>query len=252
LVVAACGYSDYAEMFAPGYDTSRGSGGAAGAGGIAQTGGFAQTGGAAQTGGYGPGTGGSTTGPGTSLIDDMEEDADGGSQLPPVNGRSGGWYTYNDGTIGGWQNPALPFTMTSIYPMPREGSQWAARTFGAGFTKWGAGLGVSLTTSGTYDASAYTGVVFYAMVGDQAPTSTFRILFLEPRTTCAGCWDHFGKDLTPTKSWQRIAVLFAEAKQLQPTLTPAALDAAHLGDINFLFPPSKPFDLWVDDIAFTK
>jgi hypothetical protein len=261
VVLVACGYSDYAEMFAPSYGTAQGSGGA---GGSAGTGAYVQAGGAAGvTGGSGPGVGGSTSSGGLDLIDDMEEDADGGSGVPRVNGRSGGWYTYNDGTRSGWQNPATPFTMTGIYPMPREGSRWAARTFGAGFTSWGAGLGLSLTSSGTYDASAYTGIVFYAMVGDQAPTTDVRIVFPEPRTIpttdpsgvgkCTSpCWDHFGQDLKPTKSWQRITVVFADARQVQPVVTPAVLDTAHLTGIDWQAPPNKPFDLWVDDIAFMR
>jgi hypothetical protein len=251
IAIAACGYKSYDELFV------------AGQGGSANTGGRAQTGGAAGQGGSArPNTGGSAGSFAIDLIDSMEQDADGGSALPRVNGRTSGWFTYNDGTTSGWQEPRPgAFRMASIYPAPRDGSQWAARTFGNGFTSWGSSMGLNLKSGAAYDASAYAGVVFYAMVGDQAPTSSFRIAFPEPRTVASSdpsglgacssqCWDHFGKDIEPTKTWTSYTVLFAEARQIQPIATPAALDATHLIGISFELGPSAPFDLWIDDIAF--
>jgi len=114
-----------------------------------------------------------------SLIDDLEG-------LPPLipvtDGRAGAWYTYNDNTEGATQTPppcGTPFSPAE--PGARE-SLYAARSTGSGFSDWGAGFGFDLNNMGmeptideetgecvidystrmTYDASAYTGISFYA------------------------------------------------------------------------------------------
>ncbi len=46
----------------------------------------------------------------------------------------------------------------------------AMHTFGSGFTEWGAGFGFALNGPDgglfAYDASAYSGIVFWARLGD--------------------------------------------------------------------------------------
>jgi hypothetical protein len=155
---------------------SSGKGGSSGAGGMGgvtggnaiDTGGVIDTGGATVAGGgagipdtgSGPPTGGAVVGTGGAtsctpnkatgsnpLIDDM---ADGDHGIIPQDGRSGGWYTYDDLSGTG-------VTLTSSNP-----GKICAN--GSGFSIWGAGLGVSLnadaTKTCTYDASIYKGISF--------------------------------------------------------------------------------------------
>jgi hypothetical protein len=66
---------------------------------------------------------------------------DGDGRITTADGRQGSWWTDNDGTDGGVQfpDPNNDFTMSSIgstYPL--TGSKMAARTYGSGFTDWGA------------------------------------------------------------------------------------------------------------------
>jgi hypothetical protein len=130
--------------------------GGAGLGGVKGTGGSLGTGGVmVGTGGI-SGTGGVTacapsraTGS-TALIDNM---ADGDAAIISQDGRSGGWFTYNDGT--GTQTP------TPSAVAAKTG--WIC-TAGSGISAWGAGLAVSLnsdmTKSCTYDVSVYQGISF--------------------------------------------------------------------------------------------
>ncbi len=116
-----------------------GSAGAPGTGGVASTGGATACTPTKATGSY-------------PLIDDMS-DGDGG--IPPQDGRSGGWFTFNDGS--GVQLPSDPGALAAT-------PGWIC-TSGSGFITWGAGLGVTLDsdTSGkscNYDGSVYKGVTF--------------------------------------------------------------------------------------------
>jgi hypothetical protein len=130
--------------------------GGLGAGGVVITGGKAGSGGIIISAGGITGTGGATPcQPGRAtgsnpLIDNM---SDGDGAILQVDGRSGGWYSFNDGN--GTQTP-LPPAITA-----KPG--WICSS-GSGFSTWGAGIGVTLnsdaTKSCTYDASIYKGVAF--------------------------------------------------------------------------------------------
>jgi hypothetical protein len=89
------------------------------------------------------------------LIDDVE-----GSfpKLPAVDGRNGGWFTVHDASNG-------QVTGASAMPLQpaRGSSHFAAGISGAGFTDWGAQLGVSLKSPASgYDASKHCGLRFLA------------------------------------------------------------------------------------------
>src|SRR6185503_13398146 len=110
------------------------------------------------------------------VIDDMED------QTPGISGSLayGTWYVYDDQTMGGHltPQPGMPFTMEPI-PGGRCASEYAMRMSGTGFAEWGAGMGFDFGYGGTVngrvvkipvDARAYSGVRFWARVGQGTTT----------------------------------------------------------------------------------
>ena len=123
--------------------------------------------------------------PGVEVIDDME---DGTQYILSDDGRIGLWYTYNDASPNGTQEPALGFPMYRTRrpngaPDPssqviarecgaglfagEENCSFVARTWGTGQRGWGAGMGVDLNGQGgiknPFDASAFGGIGFFAI-----------------------------------------------------------------------------------------
>lgn len=129
--------------------------------------------------------------PGVVLIDDME---DGSQYVLSDDGRTGLWYTYNDGSVNAVHEPALGFPMYrvlsqdgapqpgAVFP-PRpcgggleapffanetpEDCEFVARSWGTGQRGWGAGVGLDLNgeagAKNPIDASAFAGIGFYAI-----------------------------------------------------------------------------------------
>lgn len=265
LNVALCGLAAVA-IYGCGDETE--GGGSAGTGSTS-TGGASTSTGSGSTGTGSTGTGSDTTsstsastgtgaGADAALIDDME---DGDSAIASSEGRLGYWYTFNDMT--GTQTPAADaFTMESL-PTPRDGSTKAAHTTGTGFKTY-AGIGFNFKLSGTektaYDASGYTGITFWAK---KAPTSIAKVRVTLPDVntdplgkvcTAAGCYDHFGKDLTLTDEWTEFTIPFADLAQIgfgDPK--PAGIDPKQVYGIQFQVEAAMmDFDYWIDDISFTK
>jgi len=204
--------------------------------------------------------------PTESLIDDME---DGDEGILIAAGRRGPWFVLNDGTPGAVQTPAvaMQFTMTAI-PGARGASTYAAHTAGQGFMTYSAVFGFWLNKLGSafkqqYDASAYTGVTFWARLGasDSAALSrAIRVILPDHDTdpdgqvctdAAAGCFDHFGKNITLTPDWVKYTIRFSELQQSGFGFAPPGFDAAHMYGVEFSFPLAAPFDCWIDDIAFT-
>jgi hypothetical protein len=218
-------------------------------------------GGTSTTGGM-PGTDGASGGPKLELIDDMN---DGDGSILATSGRVGAWYTYNDATPMAMQKPEAmtPFTMQAG---GRDGTGYAAATSGSGFTLWGAGMGFNLHDPGdgmngsakvTYDASAYTGLAFWAKAGPGSVTS-LRVNVSDKNTDPAGsvcapadkCNDHFGKDVHLTDAWAFYTMTFDELLQLGWGQSFSALDVAHLYAVQFQVAKGVTFDIWLDDVAF--
>ncbi|HLZ07397.1 MAG TPA: hypothetical protein VKT80_02335, partial [Chloroflexota bacterium] len=135
-----------------------------------------------------------------------------------------------------------------------------------GFSVWGAGMGFNLHDPGDgmngsaktpYDASAYTGIAFWAKAGSGSTTS-LRVNVSDKDTDPAGgtcapadkCNDHFGKDIALTANWAAYTMTFHELLQLGWGQSFAALDAAHLYAIQFQVGKGTTFDVWLDDVAF--
>jgi hypothetical protein len=190
------------------------------------------------------------------LIDDFE---DGNEQVGLRCGRSGLWFTFNDGTTGGVQTPdpsvaCLPSTATG-----RAGSTFAAHTSGSGFTSWGGGIGFHFVSSTrSYDTRPFTGIGFWARVGSTSKT-TMRMDFPDSETDPGGglcgstaqpCFDHFGAMLTFDTTWRYYVVKFADLKQGGWGWVRPSFDSGHVFGIQVQVGGSASFDLWLDDIAF--
>lgn len=106
-------------------------------------------------------------GPSDDLIADFKTD----NGLNPADGRQGGFYVYGDG-LGTFDPPVDP---NSAYPIdtttgnPNGSGPGSFHTKATGFGTWGAAVGTDLaprpeggTYKGTYDASKYKGVSFWA------------------------------------------------------------------------------------------
>ncbi|AUX24497.1 hypothetical protein SOCEGT47_050350 [Sorangium cellulosum] len=198
------------------------------------------------------------------MIDDMEDDNNG---ILAEGNRVGYWYTFNDGTEGAEQMPPPdpegtgeePFTMTALEPV-RGASTMAARSWGSGFETWGAAFGFDLNSpEGTkiaYDASAYTGVTFWAKIGPGSATSA-QVMISDRSTVpeggvCSDQCDNWQKQITLTEAWQQFTIPFADLKQGgwgDPAATDQ-IDTTKLYSISFQFGTVPEFDLYIDDIGF--
>lgn len=181
-----------------------------------------------------------------SLIDDLE---DGDSRVTPKQGRSGGWFAYDDGSAGTRTEP-------EIKSADRPGSQKAMCISGEGFTGWGGGMGLSLVGEGTsrmlYDASAYTGITFWAR-----GSGTFRAMLVDKysdpaASLCTSCYDHFQAPFTPSSEWKQYTFSWKDLKQLGFGEMKPNVCAAGLFALQFQWSGSQAFELCLDDIAFTQ
>jgi hypothetical protein len=191
-----------------------------------------------------------------ALLDDLE---DGDGAIIECTGRSGSWYTYNDGTRGGVQTPlpGRPFVPVS----PGDGtSRYAAHVAGSGFTTRGAGMGFDLSfvpggTKSSYDAHAYSGLTFRAKAKEPIHIYVnFPDVDTDPAGgVCSGtgCSDHYGKGIDITTEWAQYTVKFdALSPDGWGVPKPAAFDPAHIYSVEFHTAKTTVFDMLVDDIAF--
>jgi hypothetical protein len=187
----------------------------------------------------------------------------------------GFWYTYDDGTAGATLTPpamaAFPYT---AIPQPGPAGTgpdggpgtMAAMMSGMGFTSYGAGMGFDLNnaggtaTKGTYNASAYSGVTFWAM-GAAGGVARFNVPDKDTDPSggvCSGtstsqCNDHHGHTLTLTTTWQQFTFTWAELTQQGYGYVEANIDTAALVGMQFqVNSPTGTFDVWVTDVAFTQ
>ena len=196
------------------------------------------------------------TSPTCALIDDLE---DGDGAIIAKCGRHGFWFTFNDGTATGTQQPPIagPFTASSI-PGGRAGSTFAARTNGSGFTAYGAGMGVQFNGGSTpYDAHGWSGVGFWARVATGTVTTIrmdFPDNFTDPHGGTCGteCYDHFGTYLTFSTTWTYYVVKWSDLTQEGWGLAAPSgkIDAYHVYNMQIQTGGSSVFDVWIDDMTF--
>jgi len=248
-----------------GAPASNGGGFNTGAGGATTSGGAHNTAGAATTGGAGaPAVGGCKAAAGTIadlLIDDLE---DGDNTIRPLGSRVGYWYTYNDGS--GVQVPAPTATFKGTAPGSTASPMFAATTSGPAFTIYGAGMGFDFNNTAMkscpYDASAYTGIKFWAKAnaGNMA-TMALKAMIKIPATTpstsdggaCATkCEDHFYLKPAPvlTTTWTQYSMPFASIAQDGFGTPVSAFDKAHILAMQFQVAMGVAFNFSIDDITF--
>ncbi|XYI03883.1 hypothetical protein ACMHYB_30635 [Sorangium sp. So ce1128] len=207
------------------------------------------------------------------LIDDME---DGDNAIDEAGGRFGYWYSYNDGT--GTQTPPVyseefpaGFVPEALTP-PRGESTMAVHTFGSGFTEWGAGVGFALNGPDMglfpYDASGYSGIVFWTRLGDAGAATTMKVSISDKLSEPAGgicdesagegepnrCFDHWAYTARLGTEWAPIVIPFEELARdgtgAEPTAQ--AIDRAGLYAIEFRFAQGEDFDVYIDDVSFYR
>jgi hypothetical protein len=195
--------------------------------------------------------------PAAFSVDDAE---DNNNQVLLRAGRSGYWYTFVDKAGSTISPPTqIAFLMS---PGGAHGSRYAPRMMGKVFAAGQplfAGMGFSFTDpKAAYDASAYTGVSFYAKVG-AGSTADVRLKVPDINTdpagkVCSECFNDFGADLTLTGEWQNYAIAFASMKQMDGwgAPHPAAIDRSKLYGIQWqVTQPGASYDVWVDSVQFT-
>jgi len=188
---------------------------------------------------------GDTSGP-RVLIDDLEDQD---TSILPRDGRQGSWFAFDDGSGGTRTEPMLT-------PTTRGTSKSAICISGQGFTGWGGGVAFDLNNPGgtrqLYDASAYTGISFWA----RGLATPFRAMVVDEYSDpapmlCSGCYDHFQAPFTPTDDWKEYTLSWPQLKQqgfgdMQPNVC-----AADIFALQFQWSGSAPFELCLDDVAFT-
>ena len=157
-----------------------------------------------------------------------------------------------------WQRGTAYFEMS---PGGANGSGHAARMKGkiGGADIVYAGMGVNFVDpKGTYDASKYKGVSFWAKKG---PGSISNVRLKVPDTNtdpdgkvCSECFNDFGADLVLTEEWQQFVIPFERMKQMKNwgSPHPDAIDAKTLYGIQWqVNEKGQKFDIWIDEISFT-
>jgi endoglucanase len=216
----------------------------------------------------GGGGGGNAPPPGPTTVSDKEcpadftiDDAeDNNNQVLVQKGRKGYWYTFIDKAGSSITPPAGSKFLMS--PGGAKGSLNAARMMGK-MSSTGdplyAGMGFSFTDpKGPYDATAYTGVSFYAKIGPNS-TKAVRLKVPDGNTdpagkVCTECFNDFGEDLTLTEQWQKYTIPFATMKQMEGwgSPHPATIDKSKLFGLQWQVTQSgATYDVWVDNVQFT-
>jgi hypothetical protein len=185
----------------------------------------------------------------TLLIDDFE---DRNARLTIHDGRSGSWLANGDAKAK--QQPRAGTTaFPQLLPKPRAASRYALH-FSGGQLASGAGLDASFAPGHCYDASPYGGVELWAKGPGRVHVMVSMIDMLERKWggLCdSGCYDPHRAALDLGREWQRFAVRWDELEQVGYG-TRVAFDPKRLSSLQFFVEGAdSPFDLWIDDVAFT-
>ena len=175
---------------------------------------------------------------GELLLDDLS-DAD---ARFTVNGISGEWFTYSDGT-----SPITPPDHTGL-----PATDGAAHVSGAGFNDWGAGLSAYFTSA---DLSAFDAIVVRVrgsgvIVAELATPATSPP---EEGGTCVGegCFGHFARSIPLLEAYQDISIRFAELAQ-PSWAQPAQLALGGVISLNLTTKVAgapASIDLWIDRLS---
>ncbi|MEO6602829.1 MAG: PHB depolymerase family esterase [Polyangiaceae bacterium] len=175
---------------------------------------------------------------------------DGNLLLQPLEQRVGMWYSFTDETTG-----------CAKLSVERAESASALHLSGGGFSKWGAGFGVSLAWSNarsglcTYDASAYSGVRFRARGNAiiRLNFATRESAFQSAGGDCPdseGCFDQPGRNISLSADFQQFEIPFCSLAQAGFGAPSGPLDQTMITNLNFLVQTKSNFDVWLDDLEF--
>jgi hypothetical protein len=235
-------------------------GGEPASGGSAGTGPVVTGGSTGTAGNAGTGTGGSAGSGSTGDLLDGFEDND--ITLEQTSGRGGVWYLFHDATAG-TAGPA-PLVCTKLTGAPAALGAYALRITATGFTDYGSGLGVDFRAGKkVYDASAFTGIRYWAKVG-AGKNTRHRVQIADATTDKAGakcnpaptapegakCDDHFGFNETFTTSWVQYSHKFTDLTQIGWGNSAKTLDKAALYGLQVTAKMNLEVDLWLDQIEF--
>ena len=242
---------------------TRPTGGTTSIGGSTAAGGTTSTGGTTFTGGTSS-TGGSSACPtyllsNEELIDDLD---DGNAAIPEISGRRGSWSDVLIDTNGASivPDPSVPFFVTDTGDVCRK---FAVYVHGLTSIDPGAGANFGFSLGGPYDASAYTGLSFWAKI-DAGTNPPVRVTFpngdTDPRgAVCStstsdstmACWSHFGRRLTLTTTWTKYTIPFSSLTQDPWGYQASQFNPSTLFSITFAISDTDTFAIWVDSVAFT-
>jgi hypothetical protein len=238
----------------------------------------------------GGGAGGTTVASCINIADDLIADFTTDNGISQVDGRQGGFYVYGDASLAGQFDP--PNAKCQAYPIdtttgnPQCSGPGSFHVNASGWGVWGAALGTDfvpkittdaadcdLGVKGTYDASKYRGISFWAkaaapLKGVQVilkdvytdgqatfaglpvpdgtdPTFTSCLYMPDPKYNCSPYLVKFGadpqffpayQDYQIDTTWKRFDVFFADTRQDQYNLgfhAAASLDQSNL-DVSHL------------------
>jgi hypothetical protein len=182
------------------------------------------------------------------LVDDFEDLDD---LLTVVDGREGGWYTYDDGTDGVSQSMTVavsPAGSNALHVVGGPFDQYSGMGFVPRWTETGA-------EHCSYDASYYSGIRLWI-----AGEGGVRLALQNPavRTVSMGggcpddssCYDSHGFDLDLNPGGTYYDLPFAEAMQAGWGLDAGPFDPSAVFVIELQFPSGTVYDVWVDDVSF--
>jgi hypothetical protein len=198
-------------------------------------------------------------------IDDLEDgDGDAGTILgQPIT-----WWVASDGS-GTVTPPAATVPSPQAIAGGRSASKRAMRVTGGGFTVWGADISVGMTDDGPagsfIDASEFTGIRFWARVGDMNQTPV-RFQIQDRQTQPAGgvcdpapeseerCYNGLGTSLDALDTeWRLFELSFSGLTQRAGWgHRTDNVDASGIRNVEWFFEPGLDFDLWIDDVFFFR
>jgi hypothetical protein len=167
-----------------------------------------------------------------SGTDDLIADFKTDNGLNPADGRQGGFYLYDDNSIKGTFDP--PLVTGQAYPIDTQNGNDACSGPGSFHTKaanwgvWGAALGVDFEPKnssgfkGSYDASKYKGISFWAKSG--APLSHVQFSIKDIYSDGDASFD--GTDAADA-GWTQCVYVANNAQNCSPFLVKFGEDAAY-------------------------
>lgn len=183
------------------------------------------------------------------LIDDGE---DGDPQVLKRDGRAGYWFTFVDPEGSKIEPAGSPFKMGGPGV---NGSKRAARMRGkmaSGGKSVYAGMGFNFAESGSYDASPYTGITFWAKGPGRVRFEMPDVNTAPGGGRCKDCYNDLGIVIALESEWRKYTIRFEWLEQRPGWGDPAPeLVKDQIYAMEWEFGGlGREFDISIDDVAF--